>query len=220
MLETTTAPALITERMTIADVGDRRIKHLARSGRKPDTTLANYEAEIRIHFGPYFNDTPVDDISADDVEDFIDACLDAEDRAERGLAPLSVKMVRNLYVHLNGIFEFAVSKGWCHANPYRAVDKPASPDDDDQEIRFLDHEELDALLVAAVTPRAGTHPRPSPAPPRRGHCATSSTWNGSRSVNGWAALPLRRSTSTAHGPKPCWKTTSHTSTTRSTSPLR
>jgi hypothetical protein len=43
-----------------------------------------------------------------------------------------VKTVRNLYVHLNGIFEFAVSKGWCHVNPCRAVDKPASPEDDDR----------------------------------------------------------------------------------------
>ena len=86
MLETTTAPPPVTERMTVAEVGDRRIKQLARSGRKPDTTLANYESEIRIHFVPHFAEKPVDDITADDVEDFIDGCLDAEDRLDRGLA--------------------------------------------------------------------------------------------------------------------------------------
>jgi integrase len=152
MLETNSAPPPVDERMSIAEVGDRRIKQLARSGRKPDTTLANYESEIRIHFAPHFEDKPVDEITADDVEDFIDACLDAEDRLDRGLAELSVKTVRNLYVHLNGIFEFAISKGWCHVNPCRAVDKPASPEDDDTEIRFLGQAELDALLDAATTP--------------------------------------------------------------------
>lgn len=152
MLQTDSAPPPVTERMTVAEVGDRRIKQLARSGRKPDTTLANYESEIRIHFAPYFAEKAVDEITADDVEDFIDGCLDAEDRLDAGLAELSVKTVRNLYVHLNGIFEFAVAKSWAHANPCRAVDKPASPEDDDTEIRFLDQAELDALLKAASTP--------------------------------------------------------------------
>ena len=149
MLETNAAPPPVTERMTLAEVGDRRIKHLARTGRKPDTTLANYESEIRVHFVPHFAETTVDEITATDVEDFVDGCLDAEDRIERGLTELSVKTVRNLYVHLNGIFEFAVARGWAHANPCRGVDKPASPEDDDTEIHFLDQAELDALLDAA-----------------------------------------------------------------------
>lgn len=152
MLDADIAPPPVTERITLAEAGGRRIKQLARIGRKPDTTLANYESEIRVHFAPHFGDKPVEEITADDVEDFIDSCLDEDERLDRGLASLSVKTVRNLYVHLNGIFEFAVSKGWCHRNPCRAVDKPASPEDDDQEIRFLDQAELDALLNAATTP--------------------------------------------------------------------
>jgi hypothetical protein len=152
MLETNAAPAPVTERMSVAQVGDRRIKHLARSGRKPDTTLANYESEIRIHFAPHFGESAVGEITAEDVEAFVDTCLDAEDRIDRGHTELSVKTVRNLYVHLNGIFEFAVSRGWAHANPCRGVDKPASPEDDDSEIHFLDQAELDALLAAASTP--------------------------------------------------------------------
>ena len=152
MIDADTAPPAVTERMTLAEAGDRRIKQLARIGRKPDTTLANYESEIRVHFTPHFGDKPIDEITADDVEDFIDACLDEDERLDRGFAPLSVKTVRNLYVHLNGIFEFAVSKGWCHRNPCRVVDKPASPEDDDQEIHFLDQTEFDALLRAATTP--------------------------------------------------------------------
>jgi integrase len=60
--------------------------------------------------------------------------------------------VRNLYVHLNAIFEFAIRRRWCHANPCKLVDKPASVADDDAEIRFLEQAELDALL-AAPAPR-------------------------------------------------------------------
>jgi integrase len=152
MIEADAAPAPVTERMTLAEAGDRRIKQLARIGRKPDTTLANYESEIRVHFTPHFGDKALDEISVKDVESFIDACLDEDGRLDRGLGLLSVKTVRNLYVHLSGIFEFAVSKGWCHSNPCRRVDKPASPEDDDQEIHFLDQSELDALLEAATSP--------------------------------------------------------------------
>jgi Phage integrase, N-terminal SAM-like domain len=83
---------------------------LAHTGRKPDTTLANYESEIRIHFVPHFGEKPIDEITADDVEDFIDDCLDAKDRLDRRVGALSVKTVRNLYVYLNGVFEFAISR--------------------------------------------------------------------------------------------------------------
>ncbi|MBV8713020.1 MAG: hypothetical protein JOY56_14625, partial [Solirubrobacterales bacterium] len=50
------------------------------------------------------------------------------------------------------IFEFAIRTRWCHANPCKLVDKPASAADDDTEIRFLDQAELDALL-AVPAPR-------------------------------------------------------------------
>ena len=168
MLETNSAPPPVTERMTISEVGDRRIKQLARSGRKPDTTLANYESEIRIHFTPHFGKRPVDEITADDVEDFIDGCLDAEDRVDRGLADLSVKTVRNLYVHLNGIFEFAISKGWCHANPCRAVDKPASPEDDTPRSASSFNQSWTRCSTSPRHPSAGTRRPRWPAQRRRG----------------------------------------------------
>lgn len=148
MQETNSAPEPVTARLTIAEVGDRRIRQLGRTGRKPDTTLATYESEIRIHFVPFFGDRPVEQITAEEVEQFIDFCLDPEERGERNLGRLSVKSVRNLYVHLNGLFEFAVGKGWAHQNPCRRVDKPASADAADSEIRFLEPDELDALLDA------------------------------------------------------------------------
>ena len=142
MAKTDSAPAPVTERLTVEEVGKRRIRELARRGRKHDTTLANDQSEIRCHFTPHFGQAAIADIGEDDIATFLDACL----------SDLSVKTVRNLYVHLNAIFEFAIRKRWCHANPCKLVDKPASVADDDTEIRFLDQAELDALL-AAPAPR-------------------------------------------------------------------
>jgi site-specific recombinase XerD len=106
--ETANAPPQVTERMPVGATGRRRIKELARKGRKVDTTLANYESEIRVHFEPHFGETPISQLGPDDVEAFLDACFDA------GLA---AKTVRNLYTHLSGIFEFARRKRWTHTNP-------------------------------------------------------------------------------------------------------
>ena len=142
MSEMHSGPAPVTERLTVEQVGKRRTRELARRGRKQDTRLANYESEIRCHFAPHFGQVAIADIGEDDVTGFVDACL----------SDLSVKTVRNLYVHLNAIFEFAIRKRWCHANPCKLVDKPASVADADAEIRFLDQAELDALL-AAPAPR-------------------------------------------------------------------
>ena len=89
MAATDSAPAPVTERLTVEEAGKRRIRELARRGRKQDTTLANYESEIRCHFAPHFAERPITEIGEDDVADFIDACLN----------DLSVKTVRNLYTH-------------------------------------------------------------------------------------------------------------------------
>ena len=216
MLETDSAPPPVTERVTIAEVGDRRIKQLARSGRKPDTTLANYESEIRIHFTPFFGEKAVDEITADDVEDFIDACFDTEDRLDSGLAALSVKTVRNLYVHLNGIFEFAVSKGWAYANPCRAVEKPASPEDDDTDIRSSTRPSSTRSSRPRLGPCAATRRRPWPGPRKLDRCETSSTWNGSRSASASDAAPQPRFISIARRLRLCSRTTSRASTVPST----
>ena len=65
---------------------------------------------------------------------------------------MAISTVAKLYTHLSGIFEFAIRKHWCHTNPCKEVDKPASATaEDDPEIRFLTMEELEAvLLVAAI----------------------------------------------------------------------
>lgn len=149
--EETRAPAPVVDgRYTIADVGARRIANLARKGRQPDTTLANYDADIRVHFEPHFGDTPIDRIGVEDVEEFLDNCLDAELRESRGQRPLAVSTVAKLYTDLSGIFDFAIRKHWAATNPCKEVDKPASADvEDDPDIRFLTMEELEAVLRVA-----------------------------------------------------------------------
>src|SRR5436305_5407483 len=130
--ETANAPPRVAERTTVGEAGRRRITELARKGRKVDTTLANYESEIRVHFEPHFGETPISQLDSDDIERFLDSCFNA------GLA---AKTVRNLYTHLSGIFELAVRKRWAHTNPCKVVDKPASASEDAAALRFLDQGE-------------------------------------------------------------------------------
>ena len=153
-------PPVIDGRMTIAEVGARRIANLARKGRQPDTTLSNYEADIRLHFAPFFGETPVDGITVEEVEEFIDRCLDDELRAARDQRPLKVSTVAKLYAHLSGIFDCAIRKRWCSADPYKEVDKPGSAEEDEAaEIRALSTEELDAILAVAGAGRCRHTPR-------------------------------------------------------------
>jgi integrase len=125
--------------------GRNRVRSRTRDGAL-DRRRGRQEADIRCHFVPHFAEAPIAEIGEDDIAGFIDACLN----------DLSVKTVRNLYVHLNAIFEFAIRRRWCHANPCKLVDKPASVADDDTEIRFLDQAELDALLAVPAPRRHST----------------------------------------------------------------
>ncbi len=102
---------------------------------------------------PYFGEKPIARITKDDVEEFALACL------EHGQ---SVKSTHNYLGLLHSIFDFALRHGWVVENPCRTAEKPAAADTD-QDIRFLDQAELDALVAAAVNPhsrrKAGTAER-------------------------------------------------------------
>jgi integrase len=187
--ETAKAPPRVVERTTVGDARTRRIKELVRKGRKVDTTLANYESEIRVHLEPYFGDVPLSQLVAEDVEGFLVACFNA------GLA---AKTVRNLYTHLSGIFQLGVRKRWTHTNPCKEVEKPASASEDAAELRFLDPGELEALLAAAgrraCRHAPGTHERGARA---RSLKAQNKTWmqvGAELGVTAATALYLSRAT--------------------------
>lgn len=137
MTATVKAPPPVTQRMSIEEVGSRLIKQLRAKHRK-DSTLENYQSYLSVHLVPHFGETPITDITVDDVEDFIEVCL--EDHA--------IKSTLNYLGLLHGIFDFAIRKRWAHENPCKLVEKP-DPEDTDKDIRYLDQAELDALVDAA-----------------------------------------------------------------------
>jgi integrase len=145
MSELTVAP--IYERMTVEETGRRLIQHLVMKGRKPSTTVS-YESYLRVHLGPFFGDRPVGQLTSADIEEFIAVCLESGQ---------SIKSTRNYLGFLHGVFDFAVRSGWVGANPCDAVEKPEIANED-QDVRFLDRGELDALLAATIEPRSRRKP--------------------------------------------------------------
>jgi integrase len=141
MAEVTVAP--IYERMTVTEVGERLIQQLVTRGRKASTTVG-YQSYLRVHVAPFFGEKPIANVTKEDVEEFIAACLDNDQ---------AIKSTRNYLGFLHSVFDFALRKGWVAANPCKAVEKPEFANDD-QDIRFLDQTELDALLTATAGPRS------------------------------------------------------------------
>ena len=136
MMSTQEAIPTLAERVTVTHAGERLIKHLEGLGRRP-TTLAAYRAALRAHLDPVLGDLALSTVSPEDVERFIAA------ERRRGVA---AKTTLNALGFLHSIFEFGLRRGWCRRNPCKLVDKPhVEPSAD---IRFLDHEELEALLRA------------------------------------------------------------------------
>ena len=150
MSEVTATP--VYERMTVEEAGELLIQKLVTKGRKPSTTVG-YQSYLRVHVAPFFGEKQIADITNDDIEEFIAVCLDNDQ---------SIKSTRNYLGFLHSVFDFALRKGWVAANPCKAVEKPEAAEED-QDIRFLDQTELDALLAATARPRvrrqAGTAER-------------------------------------------------------------
>jgi len=145
LLEEAQAAPALPERLTVADVGERLIRHLRSLGRKP-STVEGYESYLRVHLEPFFGQLPLEKLRPADVEAFI------AERREQGCAP---KSIRNYLGLLHSIYEFAERRGWGTGNPCKHVDLPGD-EVGDPEIRFLDDAELEALLRA--TPEAGLGP--------------------------------------------------------------
>jgi integrase len=141
MSEVTVTP--LYERMTVEEAGARLIQQLVTRGRKASTTIG-YQSYLRVHVAPFFGEKQIADITKEDVEEFIAVCLDHDQ---------SIKSTRNYLGFLHSVFDFALRKGWVVANPCKAVEKPEGAEED-QDIRFLDQAELDALLAATAGPRS------------------------------------------------------------------
>jgi integrase len=120
--------ATSTGSLSVKEAGEKLVASLEAKGRKA-STLAAHESTLKIHLVPYFGNKPLGRISVEDVEAFI---------ASRQNAP---KSVRNYLGTLHSIFEFAKVR----PNPVPDADKPEFVETD-PDVRFLNEEELEALL--------------------------------------------------------------------------
>ena len=135
-VQTTVRPG---ERLTVTQVATRYLVHAERQGRKT-STRQNIESEVRVHLAPFFRERALDTITPEDVNDLV-VLLEGKD-----LAP---KSIRNIVATLSALFTFARAprRGWATSNPCDGLELPAVPDND--EIRFLTLEEVDALVASA-----------------------------------------------------------------------
>ena len=125
-----------SERLDLAEAGRRYLENREAIGLKPGT-LSDYESYLRVHLLPFFGRRALEQITPDDVEAFIAA------KRQEGKA---VKSILNYVGLLNTLFAHGMKRGWCTSNPVRSIDKPR--DRRDPEIRFLNQQELEALLDA------------------------------------------------------------------------
>jgi integrase len=72
---------------------------------------------------------------------------------------LAANSVANQLTFLHAIFKHAMKKGWAVSNPVAAVDRPRDRALD-PDIRYLEKEEVEALLRAVPDDRLGTVERP------------------------------------------------------------
>jgi integrase len=122
--------------VTFSEAGERLIAHLEAIGRKP-TTLNTYRSSFRTHLEPALGDSQLDRIGSPEVEALI---------ASMRRGGCEAKTTVNALTLLHQIFEFGRRRGWCQANPCKAVDRPRV--DENSDIRFLDEAELGSLLRA------------------------------------------------------------------------
>ncbi len=136
-IDTPTAAVARGERMTVETAGRALVDRKESQGRARATVQA-YDSLLRVHLAPYFGARTLDKIDRRDVQAFM---------AHMRASGSSVKTVLNVLGLLHGIFDLAQREGWATSNPCKLVDKPA-PVDADADVRFLEPEEIEALLRA------------------------------------------------------------------------
>jgi len=128
------------ERLTFEEVGRRYVRHLDEVMQRKPSTIQDYRIILGRHLGPYFGSMQIGKLAPSDIAAYI---------AAKRRAGLAIKTITN---HLNlahGVFAFALRRGWVVRNPVAMTDRPPTPPTD-PDIRFLDREELEALLRAAA----------------------------------------------------------------------
>ena len=129
-----------TERLTIEEVGKRYVRHLEEVMQRKPSTIKDYRIIVARHLGPFFGSTEMRKLTPNDIAAYISA---------KRRAGLATKTITNHLNFAHGVFSFAIRRGWAATNPVAMTDRPPAPPPD-ADIRFLDREELEALLRAAL----------------------------------------------------------------------
>ena len=177
LMAETPATRPTAERLTLAEVAPRYLRHLQAKGRKWSTLVAA-ESCLRVWLLPVLGDRAVAAIRGEDVEDLMTQ-MEAGDRAQRARGgrecekvragdvealiarmlagdagarakPCGPKTIRNYIGTLSAIYHYAMHtrRRWATANPCDDVDLPEVEGDED--IRFLEPAECEALARPAI----------------------------------------------------------------------
>lgn len=125
-------------RVSFEEVAERHITHLEQVMQRKRSTIQDYRIMVRRHLAPHFGTTAIEKISPDDVERYM---------VVKRRAGYSPKTVINHLNFAHGVFRFALKRQLVMTNPVAATDRPRAGSAD-PDIRFLDREELEALLRA------------------------------------------------------------------------
>jgi integrase len=145
-----------SERLTLVDVGKRYLDELRNVRQRKRATVDDYRIMLTKHFEPFFGDRSIDAIEKRDVDAYVRTKLGDPGEPRKSLRKrgrVAAQTVTNQLNFLHGIFEFAVDEGWATKNPVRGVRRPKPQADED--IRFLDEAELEALLRIVVDDEFG-----------------------------------------------------------------
>lgn len=130
----------------LSAVGERYCQHAETvKGRRPQT-IQDYRLYLRCHLVPFFEDRPLAEIGVGDIEAFMHSQIE-----EKSLAPSTVANHVNL---LHAVFKKGMREGVVNGNPVAAADKPTGHLLD-RDIRFLEVEEVEALIRATTADDLG-----------------------------------------------------------------
>ncbi len=132
--------AVVRSGLAVKDAARLYMEHLEHVLERKPSTVGNYRSMLHRHLEPYFGERPLERVTPEDIRRFLAA------KKNEGLA---TKTVTNCLVFIHGLFAFAVKREWIRANPVAAVDRPRAPLAD-PDIRYLNLEELEALLRAVA----------------------------------------------------------------------
>lgn len=137
------------ERLTLREVGDAYIAHVRDFLERKPSTVQDYEGILnRAERG--LPKKTVDRYGAGDIEGYVSAMKKA------GRKP---KTISNHLNFLHGLFAFAEKRGWASGNAVAEAERPRGKGAD-PDIRFIDLEELEALLRVVPDDVLGAVERP------------------------------------------------------------